>query len=84
MTKSFTYTETRQNLSAVLAQAEKDGEVLITQRSGKKFVLKLIKSNKSPLDVPGIDAGLNREEILDFIKDGREKDVNERRLTYKE
>jgi hypothetical protein len=37
------------------------------------FVLKPDRSKRSPFDVPGIDLGLKREEILRFIREGRRK-----------
>jgi prevent-host-death family protein len=82
MTKLFTYSETRQNLASILKIAETDGEVLITKRNGKKFVLRPVSENKSPLDVPGIDVGMTREEIIDSIREGREMEPRERRETY--
>ena len=82
MTKLFTYSETRKNLASVLKIAETDGEVLITKRNGKKFVLRPLYENKSPLDVPGIDVGMTREEIIDSIREGREMESRERRETY--
>jgi antitoxin Phd len=82
MTKSFTVTETIQNLAAVLVQAEQDGEVLITKRGGKKFVLRPMKNDKSPLDVPGIDIGMTRQEIVDVIREERDMDICERRDSY--
>jgi hypothetical protein len=79
MTKVFTYSETRQNLASVLSQAEQDGEVIIARRNGKKFILKKIDSEYSPLDVPGLDTGITREEIIASIREGRELDIPERR-----
>jgi prevent-host-death family protein len=83
MAKTYTFTEARQNLATVLAQAEKDGEVHITHRSGKVFVLRPERSDRSPLDVPGVDTGISRQEILDSIREGRQQDVRERRTSYK-
>jgi prevent-host-death family protein len=79
MAKSFTFTQTRQNLASVLAQAEQDGEVLITKRGGKKFILRPVTSDRSPLDVPGIDIGMTRQEIVDTIREGRVMDIRGRR-----
>ena len=83
MAKTYTFTEARQNFSDVLLQAEKDGEVIITRRGGKVFILRLQVSTRSPLDIPGIDTGISRGEILDSIREGREQDTRERRETYK-
>ena len=70
------------NIEYTFRTLKKDGEVIITKRNGKKFVLKLVKNRKSPLDVPGIQTDMSREEILDIIKEVREKDINERRDSY--
>jgi Antitoxin Phd_YefM, type II toxin-antitoxin system len=81
MTKTYTYTEARQNLASVLSQAEKDGEVRITHRSGKTYVLRLEIGDRSPLDVPGVDTGITRQEIIDSVREGREHDIHERRAS---
>ena len=81
MTKTYTYTEARQNLASILAQAEQDGEVRITHRSGKSFVLRPETGDRSPLDVPGIDTGITRQEIIDSVREGREQDIDKRRAS---
>lgn len=74
MTKVYTFTEARQKLASVLAQAEKDGEVWITHRSGKVFIIRPEpRTGRSPLDVPGVDTGITREEIVAAIREGRER-----------
>jgi prevent-host-death family protein len=83
MAKTYTFTEARQNLSSVLAQAEKDGEVRITRRSGKVFVIRPEESDRSPLDVPGVDTDVTLVEILDAVREGKEMDIRERRSSYK-
>lgn len=81
MTKTYTYTEARQNLASVLAQAEQDGEVRITHRSGKTYVLRLETGDRSPLDIPGIDTGITSQEIIDTVREGWEQDTGERRAS---
>ncbi len=39
---------------------------------GKTFVTKLEEKSGSPLDVEGIDVGLTADEIVQFIREGRE------------
>jgi prevent-host-death family protein len=74
MPRTYTFTEARQNLASVLSQAEQDGEVRITHRSGKVFVIRPEPpSGRSPLDVPGVDTGITREEIIEAIRESREK-----------
>ncbi len=82
MTKSYTYTEARQNLASVLLQADQDGEVTITHRDGRKYTVKVAKQNRSPLDVPCISTNLTRDEILSSIREGREMDYQDRTNQY--
>jgi prevent-host-death family protein len=76
MTKTYTFTEARQKLSTVLADADRDGEVRITHRSGKIFVIKPVKTGRSPLDVPGVDVGISADEICAVIREGRDRDYS--------
>ena len=71
--KEFTYSEARQRFSSLLDRAKREGAVRIRRRDGQIFILRAEKSPKSPLDVPGIDLGLNREEIVEFVRAGRRK-----------
>lgn len=75
MPRTYTYTEARQKLATLLADATRDGEVRITHRSGKVFVLRPEQTGRSPLDVPGVDAGVSSEEINAIIREGRERDI---------
>lgn len=71
MTIVYTYTEARQNLAALLDKAVADGEVLIRRRDGSVFVIRPARMSGSPLDVEGIDLGLNSAEIIAFIAEAR-------------
>jgi len=71
--KVYTYTEARQNLASLLEQAILEGEVRIKRKDGQVFVLKPETSTGSPLDVEGVDLGLTKEEIVNFIAEGRRK-----------
>jgi len=80
MSKTYTFTEARQNLRSVFAQAEKDGEVRVTVNRGNKvFVIRVEESTRSPLDVPGIDTGISREDVIKSVREGREYDITDRR-----
>jgi hypothetical protein len=72
MAKTYTYSQARQNLASVLMQAEKDGEVVITHRDGRRFIVKLASPERSPLDVPGIKTNITREEIVNSVREGRD------------
>ena len=71
--KEFTYSEARQQLAAVLDRARREGAVRIRRRDGQAFVLSPERRRGSPLDVPGIDLGLSRDEIVSLVHEGRRK-----------
>ena len=71
MAKTYTCTEAKQNFTSILAQAEKDGEVRITQLNGKVFVLRPEPGIHSPLDVSGVKTNISRQEIVDSVREGR-------------
>jgi hypothetical protein len=68
--KSYTFSEARQNLAAILEQARRDGGVRIQRRDGQSFVLIPEPAKASPLDIPGITPGktVTREDILQSIR----------------
>ena len=72
----YTFSEARQKLASILEQASKDGEVKIKRRDGRSYILKPEISSKSPLDIEGIDIGISASEIVDFVREGRERTKN--------
>lgn len=66
-----TYLEKERSLSALLEQAQQQGEVRIQREDGLIFVLKPEPPQRSPLDVPGVDLGFSAAEIVEFIHGGR-------------
>lgn len=68
----YTYSEARQKLADVLDQAVEDGEVRVRRRDGTVFVIRPEVSQKSPLDVEGVDVDFGVEEMRVFIREGRE------------
>jgi hypothetical protein len=36
--------------------------------------------SKSPFDVPGLDTGITRQEVIDSIRESRERDPNNRHV----
>ncbi|HEX6533278.1 MAG TPA: hypothetical protein VF041_01705 [Gemmatimonadaceae bacterium] len=71
--KEYTYSEARQRLAALLERARRDGAVRIRRKDGQVFVLRAETTERSPLDVRGVDLGITRAEILDLIGEGRRK-----------
>jgi antitoxin Phd len=76
MRKTYTFSEARQKLAAVLDNAEQDGEVRIIRKNGSAFIIRPEKPRRSPLDVPGIDIHLGAEDIVNIIREGRERQYN--------
>ena len=70
---SYTYSEARQKLATILNKAKKEGKDLITRKDGSVFELKALLNNKSPLDVKGVNVALNKEDIIDILREVREK-----------
>lgn len=69
----YTYSEARQKLSLVLDEAENTGKVLIQRKDGRTFALIPEKVIFSPLDVPSIKANITTKELVDIIREGRER-----------
>ena len=69
----YTYSEARQKLAMVLEQAENTGKVIIRRKDGRTFSLVPERAAVSPLDVPTIKAKITTEEIVDIIREGRER-----------
>jgi antitoxin Phd len=69
----YSYSEARQKLATVLKQAESTGKVIIRRKDGRTFALIPEKIAASPLDVPSVEAKISTEEIVDFIREGRER-----------
>lgn len=69
----YTYSEARQKLAAVLEQAETSGKVLIRRKDGRTFALTPEKNLNSPLDVPSINTDMTTQEVIDIIREGRER-----------
>lgn len=71
--KVYTYSEARQKLALVLEQAESSGKVLIRRKDGRTFALIPERDISSPLDVPSIKAEITTKEIVDIVREGRER-----------
>jgi hypothetical protein len=69
----YTYSEARQKLAVVLNQAENSGKVLIRRKDGRTFALIPENIAASPLDVPTIKSEISTKELIDVIREGRER-----------
>ena len=71
--KVFTYSEARQNLSKLLSMAQTE-EIEIRRKDGSVFILKSKGSKKgSPFDVPGIKSNVETDDILDAVRESRQR-----------
>ena len=70
---TYTYSEARQRLAMLLEKAKKEGKVIIKRKDGTMFELKALAENKSPLDVKGIKIKIEKEEILDILREVRNR-----------
>ncbi len=72
--KVYTYSDARQKLAALLDRASTEGEVRIKRKDGEQFVVRPALKGKSPLEVKGVDADLTAAEIVDLVRESRERD----------
>ena len=70
---TYTYSEARQNLSSLLDKAKQEGGIIIKRKDGTFFIVKPLALDESPLDIAGIDLQLSADEILDTIREIRER-----------
>ena len=69
----YTYSEARQKLASILELAATTGKVLIKRKDGQVFALTPEVMAFSPLDVPTVKADITTQEIVDIIREGRER-----------
>jgi hypothetical protein len=69
--KEYTFSEARQKLASLLNSARKDGAVRIRKRDGQKFILSPERQSRSPLDVPGLNLRIKRNEIIEIVRSSR-------------
>ena len=71
--KEYSFTEARQHFASILDEAKKEGVVCVKKRDGESFYIRPATLKKSPLDVKGVDLGMSSSEIVDIIREGRER-----------
>jgi antitoxin Phd len=72
--KIYTYSEAREKLAAILEESKTE-EVFIRRRKGDMFAIvpKPGRPRRSPFDVPGMGSKLSRQEIIDAVRESRER-----------
>jgi antitoxin Phd len=85
--KVYSYSEARQRFAEVLRQARREGQVQIRRRDGQLFVVQPAYASGSPLDVPAVDGGLTKTEIVGLVRESRrstERLIRRRPATLRE
>jgi antitoxin (DNA-binding transcriptional repressor) of toxin-antitoxin stability system len=72
--KAYTYSEARENFASVLEEAERDGAVEIRRPDGAIFRISPARRSKaSPLDVKGVKLGVQTDDLIAAVREGRER-----------
>lgn len=69
----YTYSQARQNLAFLLDEALAKRNILIKRRDGSLFTIKPVTKKKSPLDIEGIKTDISTNELIDIIRESRER-----------
>ena len=60
-------------IATVLVNGSERATIRIRRKDGRSFVLQPESSDASPLDVEGVDLGVTSAEIVEMIREGRER-----------
>ena len=71
--KEYSFTEARQHFASILDEARKEGVVCVKKRDGESFYIKPAIPKKSPLDIKGVNLSVSSNEIVDIIRESRER-----------
>ncbi len=72
--KVYTYSEAREKLATILEQSKTE-EVVIKRRKGDTYAIvhQPQRPRRSPFDVAGLNKGVSKKEIIDAIRESRER-----------
>jgi hypothetical protein len=70
--KIYTFTQAREHLATVLEEARQQ-EVIIRRRNGDQFSIVLRQHGTSPFDVAPVNTAATTQDILDAIRESRER-----------
>jgi len=71
--KVYTFSEARQKLASLLSMAKDEGEVRIKRKDGSVFAIRPVTYEGSPLDTEGVQTSITADEIVQYVREGREK-----------
>ncbi len=69
----YTFSEARQKLASLLDRVRSEGEVRIRRKDGSVFAIRQVTNKVSPLDVEGVQSSLTADEIVEYVREGREE-----------
>jgi hypothetical protein len=70
----YSYTEVRDHLPALLTRAVGEGQVKFRSRDGRVFIIRPEQPlETSPFDVPSIKLPITKLDILEAIRESRER-----------
>lgn len=69
----YPFSEARQRLAEVLDVAQREGTVRIKRSDGIEFEIAPVFPETSPLDVEGVSLDLTAEEIVEAVREGRDR-----------
>jgi antitoxin Phd len=72
--KVYTYSEAREKLATILEESKTE-EVVIKRRKGDTYAIvpQPQRPRRSPFDVAGLNKGVSKKEIIDAIRESRER-----------
>ncbi len=69
----YSYADVSQNFEHLLNEAKANREVIIQRSNGDRFLLRLVDRNQLENALPKLGVNLSREEIVDYIREVRER-----------
>ena len=71
--REYSLTEARRRFASLLDEAKREGVVCVKRRDGETFYIKPADLKTSPLDIEGVDLGVSSADIVDVVREGRER-----------
>ena len=70
----YSYTEVRERFAALLERALSEGQIKFRNRDGRMFVIRPERvAQTSPFDVRSVQLPILRADILEAVREGRER-----------
>jgi antitoxin Phd len=72
--KVYTYSEAREKLASILEESKTE-EVVIRRRRGDMYAIvpRPAHPRRSPFDVAGLSKGITKQEIIEAVRESRER-----------